>query len=743
MAYLMPKYTCHSCGMPLSSIKSYVNHQILHRYEANRSFLCCFSDCKQKFNKYTALKAHVYRSHNSIVSQLDNAPSTFVCDNCQKQCINLRDLLAHLKVHLTKHELVRCPFKNCNKAFRVKSSFTSHISRTHRHETDVNTSFTYSEPSESLQIGPESAMNESKSQPQVTETADIKSLYIRNLCLFYMQLQAKYLVPSSTIQLIVDEINGLSDICHQYTNGKIRETLGANSDMSDAEINSLVLSIQETDLHAACSSLLSTEYTRRQYFQRNFGYVHPEKIYLGKNENRRDCYAQYIPLSDTLRSILKDSVVWQECAKSQNRLVSDCVLSDMCDGSVYKSNELFVQAGEIVMKLILYQDAFEIVNPLGSARKRHKLVGVYFTLENFQPFYRSSIDNMQLVLLCKETDFKYFGQNTVFSRMLSELRQLEEHGLVTTSGHVVRATIITVVGDNLGSHCIGGYTQNFSTSKYFCRYCEVPRDQLENVSKSFPVRTVDAYKGAVQLLQEGEINDVKGVCCDSVFNSLKYYHVCQPGLPPCIGHDLFEGVVAYDLAIYLRYCVKVKHWFTYSQLNRRIEQFSYKDSDSLSSPSPVKEKANTVGGQAAENWCLLRLLPVIIGDKVDPLDPVWRQVITLKELVELVCAPTITTAQIAYLNVVVIEYLETRKALFPSNHLKPKHHYLLHYASLILKLDPLIHLWTMRFESKHSYFKRCVRRIENFKNICQSLANQHQLLQTTLTCSSFFAPVLS
>lgn len=70
------------------------------------------------------------------------------------------------------------------------------------------------------------------------------------------------------------------------------------------------------------------------------------------------------------------------------------------------------------MKLILYQDAFEIVNPLGSARKKHKLVGVYFTLANFQPFHRSSIDNMQLVLLCKETDFKYFGQNTVFSRMM-------------------------------------------------------------------------------------------------------------------------------------------------------------------------------------------------------------------------------------------------------------------------------------------------------------------------------------
>ena len=230
---------------------------------------------------------------------------------------------------------------------------------------------------------------------------------------------------------------------------------------------------------------------------------------------------------------------------------------------------------------------------------------------------------MQLVLLCREIDFKPFGQDTVFSRLLSDLRQLEEHGLVTPSGRVVRATIISNAGENLGSHCIGCYTQNFSTTKYFCRYCEVQRDQLEDVSLSFPVRTVDNCKESVQLLQESDVNHVKGIYCDSIFNTLKYVHVCQPGLPPCIGHDLFEGVVAYDLAIYLCYFIKVKHWLTYSQLNRQITQFAYKDSDSRSSSCQVNEKAKTVGGQAAENWCLLRLLLVIIGDKVDPRDPVW------------------------------------------------------------------------------------------------------------------------
>lgn len=78
---------------------------------------------------------------------------------------------------------------------------------------------------------------------------------------------------------------------------------------------------------------------------------------------------------------------------------------------------------------------------------------------------------------------------------------------------------------------------------------------------------MDQYINTVQELQNGDASVVRGVKCNSVFNSLTFFHVCQPGLPPCIGHDLFEGVVASDLAIYLTHFVKVKKLFTYSQIN--------------------------------------------------------------------------------------------------------------------------------------------------------------------------------
>ena len=105
----------------------------------------------------------------------------------------------------------------------------------------------------------ETGMGQCENQYQVTEDTDIRSLYMDDLCLFYIQLQAKYLVPSLTIHMIVEEINGLNDICHQYTKDKVKETLEVNTNMSDTEIDSVFQSLQETECYAACSPLLSTE----------------------------------------------------------------------------------------------------------------------------------------------------------------------------------------------------------------------------------------------------------------------------------------------------------------------------------------------------------------------------------------------------------------------------------------------------------------------------------------------------
>lgn len=76
------------------------------------------------------------------------------------------------------------------------------------------------------------------------------------------------------------------------------------------------------------------------------------------------------------------------------------IFSDFTDGAIYK-NIVFFSKGERKLEIILYQDAFEVSNPIRSSKGKQKMVGVYMMLGNLFPYNRSRTDDIQLVLLCK------------------------------------------------------------------------------------------------------------------------------------------------------------------------------------------------------------------------------------------------------------------------------------------------------------------------------------------------------
>jgi len=344
---------------------------------------------------------------------------------------------------------------------------------------------------------------------------------------------------------------------------------------------------------------------------------------------------------------------------------------------------------------------------------------------------RTHVDNLQLVMLCREVDLSFFGIENVFECLLKDLKCLETTGLVV-NGKVYKSRVICVLGDNLGSHWLGGFCTNFSSNSYVCRYCLVERHASDRFSlyKVAEERTVSNYDAA---LSEVIDTTVRGIVCNSVLNSLTYFHVCMPGLPPCLGHDIFEGIVQYDVPLILkRLCTVNKDaGFSYAYLNRELKRFKFIGTDARDKPGVISQ-GHSLGGHAVQNWCLLRLLPILLHNVVCASNEEWQLLLLLREIVELVCAPKITLTQILYLSRLVMLYIEDRLRLFPHVPLRPKHHYLLHYPWLITKFGPLIHVWTLRMESKHSFFKRCIRSTQNFINANRTLAETHQLKQALI-----------
>lgn len=368
---------------------------------------------------------------------------------------------------------------------------------------------------------------------------------------------------------------------------------------------------------------------------------------------------------------------------------------------------------------------------------------MYMTLGNIYKFNRSKTNPIQLILLCKEKHLKYFGHEAVFRYLIEDLKQLEVSGIMINN-NIYKGTVAFIAGDNLGSHNIGGFKENFSHGQ-ICRFCEITYGDFQNAPLlKATLRSIMSYDSTINLLHTSDLQSICGIKFNSIFNELNYYHVCSPGLPPCIGHDIFEGVVAYDVHLFIIYFIKTKKWFTLKYLNNAIDKFPYKGEDSRNKPNLIALKSDKLSGHAIQNWTLLRFLSVYLRYKIiNQEDPVWQLFCILQEIVILICSSKISHPQISYLNTLIEDYLYHRKILFPTAQLRPKHHYMSHYPELILQFGPLIWVWTMRFESKHVFFKKCIRNTKNFINVTSTLAERHELYQAYLRSGLYFSDPVS
>ena len=137
---------------------------------------------------------------------------------------------------------------------------------------------------------------------------------------------------------------------------------------------------------------------------------------------------------------------------------------------------------------------------------------------------------------------------------------------------------------------------------------------------------------------------------------------------------------------------------------------------------------------AGQMWCLARLLPLMIGNKVPENDCRWNNFLLLLEILDYNFAPTLSPNDAAYIHQLIDEHHQEFADLYPDCSITPKFH---HYARWISRCGPLSRFWCMRYESKHNYFKEIAHRIRCFKNIPYSLALHHQrlsCLQTNLVC---------
>lgn len=146
-------------------------------------------------------------------------------------------------------------------------------------------------------------------------------------------------------------------------------------------------------------------------------------------------------------------------------------------------------------------------------------------------------------------------------------------------------------------------------------------------------------------------------------------------------HDLFEGVVPYELKLLIRHCVR-QHYFSIDELNERILQFDFGDNkpaqiDHLILSRPVKK----IRQSASQMVVLSRTFPLLIGDRI-PVGKNWESWLLLLKICSIIIialSPICTHDTVAYLRVLAEEKLYTFKTLYPDVTVTPKLHYMIHY----------------------------------------------------------------
>ena len=567
-----------------------------------------------------------------------------------------------------------------------------------------------------------------------------------------MKLQAIDFVPVLTLNAITEELGAIQERNLNFIINRLEQIFEEHCEDQTLkeQINNI---IKQSDVFGACfgsSGDLKSNYSRMNFYERVYNFEKPVEEYLYTSERGKKHSHYFVLPSTHLKQYLMNPMLKKYLAKNRTSPGNnDSVFSDIKDGLLYKRNRYFKE-NQNAFAIILFQDAFTAASSLGSARKTYKYVATYMTMADFPAHCRMNINTIKLISLLAVDDIKKVTKEVAYGSIIKNLKLLEEEG-INVNGANYKAGLLMICGDNLGAHEVGGFLQAFHSGvNYICRFCLIEGQNLNEKKVSsmsahkYEWRTPANYDTALTMLPSSSENDsYHGIKEKCMFNVLESFHCCTPALAPCLAHDIFEGI--YDLLLFIRYFIN-EGYFTLDELNEKILAFPFVGDDADNKPHAIsKEKLKKSNNKlssntASEMWLLLRFIPIFIlqtqKDNKIKSDKVWKQLIHLREIVSLVTKYTYTKNEICYLHVRLEAYIENRLKIFPNENITAKFHYLLHYPQLIFYFGPLIKVWTMRFEHKHQYLKRCVQRKKNFINATKTVSIHAQLAEAYfLSCT--------
>jgi hypothetical protein len=648
----------------------------------------------------------------------------FKCSLC---CFVTNHYLGFQQHFVRKHQhdanfSVTCCINSCGFQTRNWGTFRSHVSRMHRHQKDLDLG------TEAVNVEvPESEGNPEQGYRHV-------DLQYQN-AVYTLALEAEYNITQKGINGIVDSTATLVKQHVQVYADKAKRAL------QDHGIDPSLLDNITTD---TLLENFESAPKRQKYYEKNLPYVSPVEVQLGIQKKLMKgvltdvpIRGYMVPFLDSIKVMLEMPEVWHSVCTGHTS--QDEFLHDICDGMYVRSNSLFANNSR-ALQILLYTDDVELVNPLGSHVKKYKVTMFYYALANIEPARRSSLHSIQLLAIAKTVDVrKPLYIDKLLADFISGVQLLSSTGvrlLLHGEYHNIQGALVSVFGDTLAAHWLGGFKEGVAFAQKMCRNCECRGREMRTVflSSSCILRNDDVHKDRCMML-EGDLSakakqywsKVWGINGASSLQSLNF--PLTTGFVQDPMHVLLEGVVPHELSLLLYKMIYVQKLCTDAFLNSSLTGFDYSYLHVNSKPERIDKSsiADCMGIKqtASAMLTLCYVLPLILGPRVPENNVYWLNWLRLLRIVLLCTSPYCSCETASLLRILVAEYLQEFQNLYPRASFIPKMHYLLHLPDQMLQYGPLRHHWCMRFEAKNGFFKG--KKWRQFVNIPLSLAKYHQV----------------
>lgn len=370
-------------------------------------------------------------------------------------------------------------------------------------------------------------------------------------------------------------------------------------------------------------------------------------------------------------------------------------------------------------------DEFEINNPLGSHSTFQSVSAVYYSFPLAEN--SSKLTNIFLAALVKHVDLTSFGNDKCLESLVNEINILENEGIniSTEDGRFhVHFVLGIILGDNLGLNSLLEFSKSFSAN-IFCRFCKAHKSVTKLMHEEDLTCMRNVHNYSVDVASSNFLET--GIYRESLLNRVTHFHVTQNF---CIDimHDLFEGICHYDICHILTYFIDTAKLFSLEILNSRKMNFNYGPIEVGNISPPIKIvhlKKRHLKMSAREVMTFVHFLPLMIGDLIPENDEVWALFLILLQIIDILLSYTFTDNAISHLRLLISQHNSMYVTLF-NDTLKPKHHILVHYPTIIKNSGPPRHYWCFRYEAKHKELKMYARVTTSRKNVTLTLAKKFQ-----------------